>query len=132
MNWDLIIWKAIIAYFHWAVVAGVYAIARIYVIVTRKYKTFPASKWEKSFTYMCCVAIIVVFSWFYGSSLGTHHGEDPDDPSNVVVDFEPTNSQRYAYEAKIALVLLPASLFGLHKGYSRDRKLTPAERFSAY
>jgi hypothetical protein len=129
MKWNIIFWKAWIVYFHWAAIAVTYFIAKRYVSVTSIEKDSRATTREKLFTYICCVLIVLGISALAGSELGTHReGGDVDDPGDVVIDFEPTDEQRWTYGAKVFLVLLPASLLGLHAGYEKDKRLTPEER----
>jgi hypothetical protein len=62
--------------------------------------------------------------------LGTHRegGDDYLDAGETVVDFEPTEMQRWRHGIETSLIFLPASMLGVASGFKKDKSLTPDER----
>jgi hypothetical protein len=130
LNWSSIIGKAVSAYVYWAAIAAVYFISKIIVEVRRKSKRAPAEAFEKVWTYLCGLGICLFLAVMLGYSLGTHTegGDYYMDPGETVVDYNPTDKQRWTYGAKIFVTVVPAALIGLYAGFRKDKKLTIQER----
>lgn len=124
MKWTDVVWRALLYYGHWLMVVVPYYFAKTYVEVTRKEKELPAFMGEKVRSYVGCFLIVGIFILMAGDRLGTHReGGDFDAPGDLVVDWEPTDTQRIEHALKLLLVYLPSAFLGLAIGYAQDERL---------
>lgn len=130
MNWQSIVIDTVSIFGHWALVAGVYYIAKFAVKYSLRHKEGPATLKDKVLIYGYCAGICVLFSVMIASQMGTHQegGDYYRDPGETVIDFEPTSKERLGYGTKNLLVFLPASILGAYVVFRRDAKLTVEER----
>jgi hypothetical protein len=130
LNWTSILWTAVPIYMYWVGVTIVYFISKIVVRVFRKSSRAPATAGEKVLFYFCGVVVCLVLALMLGYRLGTHtEGDDGYmDAGETVVDYEPTDKQRWTHGAKVFVVMVPAVLMGPYAGFRQDKKLTVQER----
>jgi len=130
VNWTAAFSSAFSVFAHWAAVAAVYYITKSAVNFYCKGQDNPPKVFRKAYIYSWCVGACLFFSAMMGRELGTHRegGDDYMDQGEVVVDFEPTERQRWTEGAKFFFVMLPVSLLGACEAISKDALLSREER----
>jgi len=131
VNWGGVVAKVVIVFIHCALVVGPYKFAKHVALPKKDEKVVKEmAGFEKLKLYFLFVGTSLFLSFLSAASLGTHteRSPDPDEPAEVIVDWEPTAPQRWERGAKVFLVIFPPMAFGVYRGFKEQKKLVAASQ----
>ena len=127
LNWSAILLKVGCVFLQFGIVAAAYHFSKHTFLTKENESPLPDTKLNTVKKYALILGGCLIIGGLSGLYLGTHseRSSDPDEPPEIVEDWQPTDEQRLTRVAKVFLVLAIPAAFGVHAGIKEERKRFP-------